>query len=572
MRSFWKALVCVNLLLVAFAAPAHAAFFQWSGTTDDDWGNSSNWIFGAGVPGAGDDVLFSTSSANTTIDLNGDRSVLSASFANFTPYTLDAGGSFTLTLVSGDLIASGTETHTINSDVVLGADGDWDINNPLFEASRVITGNKLTKTGIGTLLLTGGDNTTPSSLATLQPNGGETIVDGARLDLTSTVFSLADAALTANAGDITLRNAADVRLAAGSFGFIQNATLTVTGSGTSLTGSRLDAAPTPGSTGSIVVEESASMGLSTLLYIGFAGDGDLTVQTGGTAASALGVRVGVTGSGNALVTGPDSVLSSSSDLLLGGRGLVEFGGTGTLTVDNDGLVQVADETKFWTSASSITIDGGTFETDLLTNHTGVTATVSISDPNSGTALTVGTNNSSSTFDGLIQDAAGGPGSLKKTGAGTFTLTGANTYTGGTIIDDGSIILDHANALQNSTVNINVNDGLNINGLNATIGGLAGSGNLDLGAQTLTAGGNNAPTEYSGTMSGAGSLTKDGTGTLELTGGDNTTPSSLGSLRPQGGETIVDGGRLDLTSTVFTLADAALTTNTIVSQTFCKRQQ
>ena len=34
MRSFWKALVCVNLLWVAFAAPAHATFFDWFGAND----------------------------------------------------------------------------------------------------------------------------------------------------------------------------------------------------------------------------------------------------------------------------------------------------------------------------------------------------------------------------------------------------------------------------------------------------------------------------------------------------------------------------------------------------------
>ena len=314
-------------------------------------------------------------------------------------------------------------------------------------------------------------------------------------------------------------------------GFVRDSTLTVTGSGTSLTGVRLDAAENAGNTGSIIVEDSASLGITELLIIGFQGDGDLTVRTGAT-ASAGNVILGITGSGDALVTGSNSLLSTNQ-LDLGGQNSGLLGGTGTLTVENDGLVQVAGSTNIWTSASRITIDGGTLETDLLTNHTGVTATVSISDPNSGTALTVGTAGGSSTFDGLIQNAAGGSGSLKKTGTGTFTLTGANTYTGGTIIDGGSIILGHANALQNSTVDIQVNDGLNINGLNATIGGLAGTGNLNLGAQTLSVGGNNASTEYSGIMSGAGSLTKQGTGILTLLGSNaytGNTQINAGTLR------------------------------------------
>ncbi len=91
----------------------------------------------------------------------------------------------------------------------------------------------------------------------------------------------------------------------------------------------------------------------------------------------------------------------------------------------------------------MTINGGTFETDRLINHTAVTATVSISDPTGGVALTVGTANGSSTFDGLIQDGGGGAGNLEKVGTGTFTLTGANTYTGGTIIDGGTLLVNNA---------------------------------------------------------------------------------------------------------------------------------
>ncbi|KKN24930.1 hypothetical protein LCGC14_0890000, partial [marine sediment metagenome] len=134
---------------------------------------------------------------------------------------------------------------------------------------------------------------------------------------------------------------------------------------------------------------------------------------------------------------------------------------------------------------------------------------------------------------LIQDAAGGAGSLKKIGTGTLTLTGANTYTGETIIAGGSIIVGHANALKNSTVSINVNYyGLDVttNTIDATIGALGGSGNLNLGSQTLTTGGNDASTTYSGGLSGTGPLTKIGVGTLTLSGNNTYT----------GGTTLRDG--------------------------------
>lgn len=51
--------------------------------------------------------------------------------------------------------------------------------------------------------------------------------------------------------------------------------------------------------------------------------------------------------------------------------------------------------------------------------------------------------------------------------------------------------------------------------NETIGSLTGSGVLSLGANTLTTGGNNTSTAWSGSSSGTGGLTKTGTGTFTV---------------------------------------------------------
>ncbi len=407
------------------------------------------------------------------------------------------------------------------------------LNDASTAYSGVITGASdsiLRHNGTGTLTLTGGTDATPSSFGALRSQSGAVVIDGARIDFSS-------GALRADAGDITVRNGAGVQMATGSTGVATNSTLTVTGSGTSLGGHRLDAAQPAASTGSVVVEDGASLNIATGLIIGFGGDGDLTVQTGANASAnnvLLGINTGSTG--DALVTNSTTQLSTNF-LNLGGQSAGSLGGTGALTVEDGAVVQVANQTLFWTSASSITVDGATLETDKLNNHTGIVGTVSISDPaGGGAALTVGTNNGSSSFDGLIEDAsggAGGAGSLKKIGAGSFTLNGANTYTGPTTIDGGTLLANNSTGSATGTGGVTVNNG----------GTLSGTGSV-AGTTTVNAGGTVAPGASAGTL-GLDDLIFEAGSTLavELAGGGGAAGTDYDQVSVTAGVSL--GGALDI---------------------------
>lgn len=82
------------------------------------------------------------------------------------------------------------------------------------------------------------------------------------------------------------------------------------------------------------------------------------------------------------------------------------------------------------------------------------------------ALTIGSNNNSYTFSGVI----GGAGSLTKTGTGVQTLSGINTYTGNTDVSGGSLVLADNGGLRFLIGSSGVNNGISGTNATATIDG------------------------------------------------------------------------------------------------------
>ena len=111
------------------------------------------------------------------------------------------------------------------------------------------------------------------------------------------------------------------------------------------------------------------------------------------------------------------------------------------------------------------------------------------------ALTVGGNNSSTTYEGVFS----GGGSLVKTGSGTFILAGANTYTGSTTVGSGTLQVDDV-IVSPTTVS------------NAAT--LAGGGTVNASV-TVNAGGALTAGDESGGNLTVSNLTFSGTGALNF---------------------------------------------------------
>jgi autotransporter-associated beta strand protein len=240
-------------------------------------------------------------------------------------------------------------------------------------------------------------------------------------------------------------------------------------------------------------------------------------------------------------------LSSSSNLQ---SISFNFLGGGTTHTAIFGVSGVAASTLTWNggannnwslAGSDTNWTGGPAYTDgsnVLFSDGATTSTINIASTVQPASVTFNNNSSTYAFSGA---AIAGTSSVYLTSGGNVTFNSANTYTGTTYIAGGSLTLGHPLAVQNSTVNVGPANGLTFSSGNTspTIGGLSGPGSIalqDAGFNPVTpsVGANNASTVYTGALTGAGGLTKVGTGTL-----------TVNNLSTYSGATTVAAGTLKL---------------------------
>ncbi|MBF34141.1 MAG: hypothetical protein CME94_07990 [Hyphomonadaceae bacterium] len=308
-------------------------------------------------------------------------------------------------------------------------------------ASALSGDSQLVKTDLGTLILTGANTYT----------GGTLVSDGTLVGSSSSI-----------AGDV-INNAQLVfdQATTGTFAntISGSGRLTKQGNGTlTLTGANTYSGGTEIALGTLSVSSDANLGASS----GALSFSDGTLATTGNITTSRGI---------ALNAGATIETASATSLEMTGT----LSGAGRLTKQGNGTLTL-------TGANTYT--GGT----LVSDGTLVGSSASIAGDV--------TNNAQLVFDqattGTFANTISGSGRLTKQGAGTLTLMGANTYTGGTLIFDGTLV-----------------------GSSASIAGDV-TNNAQLVFDQATAG------TFAKTISGSGRLTKQGNGTLTLTGANTHT--------------------------------------------------
>jgi len=314
--------------------------------------------------------------------------------------------------------------------------------------------------------------------------------------------------------------------------------------------------------GTLSITSSVAGGAGQVFSIAMGQTGTLDVAAGqaltiGSASNLLiagnSSTLVLDGSGTLIVPGSNSsfngavqvnagTLQLQNALSLGGAATITLGG-GALSLHNDNATNFGNAVVL-TSNAGIDVEpldgaGGVVMQSLGTLSIGAQTLTSTGSNGSSLGFGAVTLSGNATFNtasaAMTLGSISGAYGITKTGAATLILGGTSTYTGPTTINAGIVRLGSPSGVgPQSAVTVGQGASLDLNGNNAALASLSGSGNVTLEGATLSVGAYNASTTYWGILSGSGGLTKNGTGTFTLSGMSSYT-----------GQTVINGGTLSL---------------------------
>ncbi len=389
------------------------------------------------------------------------------------------------------LAANGTGQINLNSTRTFTVNSTGDASGVDLEISaQIIGGNGFTKSGSGTLLLTGSN----TFGGTTRVNAGRLVL-GNQYALAGTTFNTQSG--TSPTGTLTFGGLTEVN-----FG---------------------------GLTGSNAVVLTSTSGAGVALNVGTSGTTSLTVP--------------LSGAGSLKKVGSGLVTLTAANSFAGPTAVT----AGTLLFSTPATLANGDTAK-WTAANLVTGSGATAAfvvggttgfsgIDISTLLAGIGGSVSDNGLLAGARIGFDTSAAGSfSIADSIRDTTGPGGGalgLVKIGSGTLTLSGSNGYSGGTLVNAGVIRFTSASSLPLAgTVTIASAGSLIADGAFSTVGGWLASGRLattSAGAVLVTANdsSNVSLADYPGVSLGAigavtlsGSVTS-GTAGYRLGGGAGT---------------------------------------------------
>ena len=526
--------VCLGAFVALGGAAALGATFSWDPSGGSaSLGGAGNWSTGTtnwwngtttAAWAAGNTALFS-GSAGGTVTLTNSQSVAGLTFST-TGYTLTGS---TLTLTGGSITAN--QSAQMNN-VITGTAG-----LTLTGTGRLVLASSVANAYSGPVVVNGGTlttaapnvaNSTLGTASSITVNNGGTIVVGlANTGANSIIGSsgVATKQIRINQGGLVttlfpLTNHLNQLL-------LDGGTLSATGGTTGDANWNFDGGVLTGSDGRTSYILGGNLALTSSAT---SGGTQINVGTGDTlnVTTIIGLAPGLTA-------------ASQFGLVKTGSGILDLTASNTYskgTTINGGTLNILGDFNLGTGTGGVTFGGNaTLQAGASSIVLGSARTVTI---NSGDIATFDTQGFGMSIAGSITGAGG----LTATGSSALTLNASDTYTGVTLVKSGTLLLANANALAGSTFDVSGTGALNVGGVTAIgFGGLQGaaSGSLSLinsgGTPiNLSVGSNNANTTLTGLLTGGGSLTKVGTGTLTLAGTNNYT-----------GLTSINGGVLSLTN-------------------------
>jgi fibronectin-binding autotransporter adhesin len=576
---------------IVWASPLHAAAYTWSGAgANNSWGTASNWVGNVAPAFTNtDDLEFNTLTRGTN-SVGANRSARSITFGadiddafvvNYNTFNAGTGVNLTMAADSGD--ASITVASGAAGNITMGTNTGW---TGTFSNLVLATNLNVIHNGTGLLLFNrpysgAGISLTKSGSGTMQVNNFNTNFTG--------VYNVNGGTLIANAGatnsGFDLDTAAAINLSngalqiRGNFGLSKtysntpinvngpsslawnntntNSTFTLTVSGTNTLA--LNA-------GLVVTNASSNTALNNLITISrsITGSGDLTNIgynniTSNTNNYTLG-RLALSGT-NTNWNG--NLVVARGTVNIGGNGVNSPGGSGTFIIGATGDSFGAGLGVSFTTnviplngnvylSNNLVVRSGGFRSlrpagDHIVNFLGnITLEGSL---NVDSALNFYTDKWINLLGNI--SGAGGLDITRTSFGGHVELGGSNSYLGATTISSSATLQVNSPSGQAipDTSAVTISGPIVTNGVHVftptlrvltseTVGSLASSGSeqrvVFSNNAVLTAGGDNSSTTFGGSVSGAGGLTKAGSGTMTLNGPISHT-----------GNTLVNGGQIEL---------------------------